>query len=357
MELKDADHVVPDFQKSSKIKSIRLPRRSKASSKLRDYNNDFFNLYNDSVCSDSYNVSDSSSSSMDEPRMVPIGIPSTHQCKKYDDSIMTFDFCASDGDFDLDINERIVVGCESYTRTETGKSKMNKKSVRKTSYKKVKKDQPQASSTMVESPWQSKHVMKRTLSRKDSGISESITSLQALEISHDAHVPEPLNDRTFVICSNNDSCTDEDVCNIAAVSDNMQIDTVSSIRALTQNISRGNEFKENTYVRNSFYNKNKGVPRTSTKARLRLTPKKTEKTRIVTPNYANESARPVCSLPFTKLLRLLNKKHRKKQSTNCKVHHPYQTTDMEREEIMMRMRYFKESFSNNTSDLRILANL
>ncbi|VDI08401.1 Hypothetical predicted protein [Mytilus galloprovincialis] len=355
MEFKDADHVVPDLQKSSKIKSIRLPRRSKASSKLRDYNNDFFNLYNDSVCSDSYNVSDSNSS-IDEARMVPIGIPSTHQCKKYDDTIMTYDFCASDGDFDLDINERIVVGCESYTRTETGKSKRNKKSVRKSSCKKVKKDQPQASSTMVESPYQSKHEMKCTLNRKDSGISESITSLQALEVSYDAHVP--VNDLTFVICSNNDSSTDEDdVCNIAAVSDNIQIETVSSISAITQNISRRHEFKENTYLRNSFYNKNKGVPRTSTKARLRLTPKKTEKTRIFTPNYSNESVRPVCSLPFTKLLRLLNKKYKKKQSTNCKIHKPILKTDMEREEIMMRMRYFKESFSNNTSDLRILANL
>ncbi|CAG2238392.1 unnamed protein product [Mytilus edulis] len=141
-------------------------------------------IYTTIVCAPTlYNVSDSSSSSIDEARMVPIGIPSTHQCKKYDDTIMTYDFCASDGDFDLDINERIVVGCESYTRTETGKSKMNKKSVRKMSWRKVKKDQPQASSTMVESPCQSKHEMKRTLSRKDSGISESITSLQALEVS------------------------------------------------------------------------------------------------------------------------------------------------------------------------------
>ncbi|XP_063414681.1 uncharacterized protein LOC134696693 [Mytilus trossulus] len=358
MEFKDGDHVVPDLQKLSKIKSIRLPRRSKASSKLRDYNNDFFNLYADSVCSDSYNVSDSSSSSFDEARMVPIGIPATLQCKKYNDTIMTYDFCTSDGDFDLDIKERIVVGCESSTRTETGKSKMNKKPVRKTSWRKVKKGQPQASSTMVESPSHSKHEMKRTLSRKDSGISESITSLQALEVSYDSHVPEPVNDRTFIVCSNNDSNTDEDdVCNIAAVSDNMQIDTVSSISAITQNISRRHEFKENIYVRNSFYNKNKGVPRTSTKARLRLTPKKTEKTRIATPNYSIASVRPVCSLPFTKLLRVLNKKCKKKQSTNCKIHNPILKKDMEREEIMMRMRYFKESFSNNTSDLRILANL
>lgn len=340
-------------------RKIKLPRIGTQSIKeANDYQNDFFNLYNDSICSDSYNVSGSSSSD-DEIRVVSNGQPGNKQTKKYasldsdaEDSYSNFE------GLDLDVLERIVVGCEdSETRGIGRKPKIG--------CRRRDMTKPKACSTMLKSPNENKEQQKLTLSRKDSGISEGMQS----DNSSSGSLQEHMLNQTFVVSSSDRILfCDETTPNKQEVTKN-DVGMLSAIKKCSEDIRGVDHVDEDAYVETPFYNKRHGVPRTSTKAKLRLTPRKSCK--ITSKNTGKQTTRTRVK-PFTKLLRLFARKDKENNNEGNKVgnRHGYNIdleipkggkqrvmTDLEKLEMIRKMRYFQESWSNYSADIRTLANL
>jgi hypothetical protein len=125
---------------------------------------------------------------------------------------------------------------------------------------------------------------------------------------------------------------------------------------------------EKTYVNKSFYNKYNGVPRTSTRVRLHVTPKhkgnahtagKQQNTTTTTTNTLVLPA--VCSLPFAKLLRILTKRRKRKEPVQgMKFDKDYDMTKHKKKVLVERMKRFQNSYINDTNgggDIQTLADL
>lgn len=329
-------------------------------------NNNFFNLNSDSLSTESSDISgrNSFSSTDEETRVVPTAYHFIKETRRYDDS-MTFNdgidynnatLCA----YDNDISERIVIGCESDSPVRTDK---NLRFRRKKRHRNPRDDEPLASSTMVESHLVKSTKIRRTLSRKDSGICESMSSDNSY-CEENGH--EPLNDRTFVIRNSNvtDVSLRNETDNISiSVRNKTPLPFVSSIDMTNLVGVNIIPTDEKTYVNKSFYNKCNGVPRTSTRARLHVTPKHKGNAQIAG-NQQNTRIRPaVCSLPFTKLLRILTKKRSRKPREliqGATFDKDYELTKHKRKVLVDRMKRFQNSYRNNTTvggDIQTLADL
>lgn len=348
------------------------PRMFQTHTKPNEHkNNDFFNLYSDSLSTESFDLSDrnSSSSSGEEARVVPTAYPLIKENKRYDDS-MTFNASIDDNNAKLcrygnDISERIVIGCENDAQIRTDKNLWFRRKKRRRT---PKYDKPLASSTMVDSPLQKSPRIRRTLSRKDSGICESISSDNSY-CEENGH--GPLNDRTFVIrnCNAKDDSLRDETDNMSiSVGNKTPLPIVSSIdmtNLVGVNILPADE---KTYVNKSFYNKYNGVPRTSTRVMLHLTPKHkgnahtAGKQRNTTTTTTSTLVLPaVCSLPFTKLLRILTKRRKRKEPVQgMKFYKDYDMTKHKKKVLVERMKRFQNSYINDTNgggDIQTLADL
>lgn len=287
------------------------------------------------------------------------------ETRRYNDSI-TFNAGIDDNNaklcaHDYDISERIVIGCECEARVRTDKNLWFRRKKRHRNPENY--DKPLASSTMVEPPLEKSPKIRRTFSRKDSGISqcESISSDNSY-CEENGH--GPLNDHTFVIRNSNaedDSLRDESNNLSISMRNKTPLPIVSSIDMT--NLAGVNILPadEKTYVNKSFYNKYNGVPRTSTRARLHLTPKRKINTQTARHQQNTLVRPPVCSLPFTKLLRILTKRRKPRElDQGRKFDKDYDMTKHKKKVLVERMKRFQNSYINNTNgggDIQTLADL
>lgn len=340
-------------------KKMKLPRLGSLSIlQAKDCQNDFFNLYNDSICSDSYNISGSSSSG-DETHCVPIGYPTEikqiNKCASFDSNIDD-SFSNFDG-IDLDILERIVVGCEE---DHTPKSRNRNRQGRYSKRRKSNITKPVACSTMIKSPGENKNQIMMTLSRKDSGISESFSSIQNDSIPCTS-LQGPKINQTFVISRNDDSSScEEDILSSKQEIAQNEIGMLSSIGyCSTRDIVSVEVVDEVAYAKTSFYNTHKGVPRTSTRAKLRLTPKKLKGSlNLNNKKPGKETTTHARSKPISRLRRLFSRKNKQGGTVEKKNSNPFLAlSGLEKVEMIRKIRYFQERWSNKSADICTLANL